>query len=171
MWLKLPKVWRACAKREFVLPIESWIFTFFQTLFLSMVLNDVIFHVTASIWMQSLWFFWEILQVPQCFESRHPSTKIILVHSYHKSKDRIWAMRTQIDLKVIYKRFKRERRPSKFHEFWSEEVHCKKDLQKRKVWCLKVIIHRKKGGKYYTIATKSSMNILLIKRNLKIINL
>jgi hypothetical protein len=36
-------------KKKFVLPIESWIFTFFQKKFLFMVLHYVTFNVTALI--------------------------------------------------------------------------------------------------------------------------
>jgi cephalosporin-C deacetylase-like acetyl esterase len=49
-------------------------------------------------------------------------------------------MRAQLNLEMIYKIPKKERRPSDFHEFWSEEMHYKKDLQKRKLLCLSIII-------------------------------
>jgi hypothetical protein len=32
----------------------------------------------------------------------------------------------QLDFKVICKKTKKEGRPFNFHEFWSEEVQCKK---------------------------------------------
>jgi hypothetical protein len=45
------------AKIKFVLPIKSWFFTFFHFFFLLMVLHDVTFNVTTTIWMWSFWFF------------------------------------------------------------------------------------------------------------------
>jgi hypothetical protein len=36
-------------KKKFVLPIESWFFTFFHFFFWLMVLHDVTFNVTAMI--------------------------------------------------------------------------------------------------------------------------
>jgi hypothetical protein len=42
-------------------------------------------------------------------------------------------MCAQVDLEVMCKRFKNERRLPNFHEFWSKEVHLIKDLQKRKL--------------------------------------
>jgi hypothetical protein len=36
-------------RKKFVLPIESWFFTFFHFLFLFMVLHDVTFNVTTTI--------------------------------------------------------------------------------------------------------------------------
>jgi hypothetical protein len=36
-------------KKKFVLSIESWFFTFFSLILLFMVLDDVIFNVTATI--------------------------------------------------------------------------------------------------------------------------
>jgi hypothetical protein len=41
-------------------------------------------------------------------------------------------MYIQLDLEVVCKRPKKERRPAYFHEFWSEEVYCIKYPQKRK---------------------------------------
>jgi hypothetical protein len=38
---------------------------------------------------------------------------------------------SQLDLEVRYKRSKKERRPSNYHEFWSKEVHNKKDPKKK----------------------------------------
>jgi hypothetical protein len=36
-------------RKKFVLPIESWFFTFFHFLFFLMVLHDVTFNVIAAI--------------------------------------------------------------------------------------------------------------------------
>ena len=40
-------------------------------------------------------------------------------------------MCAQLDFEVIFKRSQKEGRLANFHEFWSEEVHCKKDPQKK----------------------------------------
>jgi hypothetical protein len=45
-------------RKKFVLPIESWFFTFF-TFFLFMVLHDVIFNMTATICMWSFYFYFK----------------------------------------------------------------------------------------------------------------
>jgi hypothetical protein len=42
-------------------------------------------------------------------------------------------MCAHLDLEVICKRLKKEGRIPNFHDFWSEEVHCKKDIQKREL--------------------------------------
>jgi hypothetical protein len=86
MWLKLPKDWRAgFSKNSLFCPYNLGFSLFFHFLFfLLMVLHDVTFNVPATIWMWSFWFFSRILISPQCWslESRPPSTKIILAHSY-----------------------------------------------------------------------------------------
>jgi hypothetical protein len=40
-----------CQKMKLVVPMESWIFTLPQFLFLLMVLYYIIFNVTTPIWM------------------------------------------------------------------------------------------------------------------------
>jgi hypothetical protein len=40
-------------------------------------------------------------------------------------------MYAQLDLEVRFKRSKKERRPSNFHQFWSKEVHTKKHPKKK----------------------------------------
>ena len=87
-------------------------------------MHDVIFNMTTLIWMWSLWSFQEILNVLCCwsFESRPMSTKS---YTYtYKPKGGIWAICAQLDLKVIYKGFKKERRLTNFYKFWGKEVHC-----------------------------------------------
>jgi hypothetical protein len=51
--------------------------------------------------------------------------KIYITHTY-KSKVEIQAMCTQLDLEVTLKKLKKKIIPFNFHEFWNEEVHCKK---------------------------------------------
>jgi hypothetical protein len=41
-------------------------------------------------------------------------------------------MCAQLDLEIIPKRPKKERRPSNLHYFWSKEVHSKKHPKKNK---------------------------------------
>jgi hypothetical protein len=49
MWLKKCPRAEGHGAKKFVLPIESWFFTFFNLFFLLMVLHDVTFNVTIMI--------------------------------------------------------------------------------------------------------------------------
>jgi hypothetical protein len=49
------------SQKKFALPIKSWFSTFFHFFFLLLVLHDITFNVTATIWMWSFLFFSRIL--------------------------------------------------------------------------------------------------------------
>jgi hypothetical protein len=60
------------------------VFHFFSLFFLLMVLHDITFNVTVTIWMWSFWFFSRIFtrSIVLKFWVKTPSTKIILAHSW-----------------------------------------------------------------------------------------
>ena len=128
-----PRAERQGAKKEVCFAQRSWFFTFF------------IFHffcswfwvISSSMWLlQSKYEVFQLFQVclqsPECwsFESRSPSSKKILYHSYLL----IWKWNLNhvysIFFQVPCKRSKRKEIPSNYHEFWNEQVQSKKHPKK-----------------------------------------
>jgi hypothetical protein len=63
--------------------------------------------------------------------NQDPKKKRIFTHSLILINLMVEFESYLLDLEVTYKKSKKERRPSNFHEFWSEEVQHKKVFQKR----------------------------------------
>jgi hypothetical protein len=123
-------------KRKFVLPKESWISTstFFQFLFLLMVLHDVIFNLVTGYEYERFKFFLKNLQVPWYWNSQwwpvwKNSISFIITNLSH-----IWSTWIRCDVQEIQKKGI----PPTFHEFKNEEVHWKNT--QKKLWYLNVII-------------------------------
>jgi hypothetical protein len=123
-------------KKKFVMPIESWFFTFFYFFWL-MVLHDVIFNVSATIWIWSFWFF-----------SRNLTRSLVLkfwVKTHINKKNFNSLIITNMDLRyepcvlnLVWKWWTKD--PKKRKDHLSKEVHTKKHAKKKKLWCLNIII-------------------------------
>jgi hypothetical protein len=100
-----------------------------------MVLHDVIFNGDDSnLNVKSLILLKKFRSSTELeFYIKTPSTKGILINSHFTN---LRAGFEPCVLNLIHKwcalHPKKERRPFNFHEFWIEEVHYKKDPQKRK---------------------------------------
>jgi hypothetical protein len=131
-------------RNKFVLPLKSWFFTSFHFFFLLMVLHDVTFNVTTTIYMWSFWFF-----------SRNFTRSIVLklwiktlVNKKNSSSFIITKLELRFEPCVLTltwkwgaKDPKKKRRRTNYHKFRSEETSKKiRNIQKRKPWCLNVII-------------------------------
>jgi hypothetical protein len=127
-------------RKRFVLPIESWFFTFFHFFF---ALHDVTFNVTAMIWMWSCWFF-----------SRNFTKSIVLkfwVKTPINKKNSSSLILTNLELgfepcvlNLIRKWVVKDPQKRKDHlifiNFRVKKFTIKKQPKKTKLWCLNIII-------------------------------
>jgi hypothetical protein len=116
-------------RMKFVLPIESWYFTFFHFSFVF----SWFCIMSSSMWL--LQFECEVFDLFQEFYKVHKvevlsqdprQQKEFWLTNNYKCRVEVWAICAQLDLKVVCKRPKKKRRPSNFYEFWSKQVHSKK---------------------------------------------
>jgi hypothetical protein len=116
-WLKLLGLKDKVLRKKFLLPIESWFFTFFTFFLFLIVLHDVIFNVVATIWIWSFWVFSRNFTRSTMLKYwvTTPSTKRILLTHNYKCGVEIWTMCAQLDLKMMHKRAQKKKRPSNFH--------------------------------------------------------
>jgi hypothetical protein len=118
------------------------VFHFFSLFFWLMVLHDVTFNVTATIWMWSFWFFSRIFTRSTVLKfgvKTPPSTKIILAHSYLQIWSWIWGMYVQLDLEWGAKDPKKREDHLIFINFGVKKFILKNTPEK-KLWCLNGII-------------------------------